>query len=368
MRPSFANELSKKFSVFDKIFEGFTKVFATVVLIIPGIAIIAYILYSSIQFELNTKGFIKAKVSYSEIDEADTTGKTVIYHFLDAAGKEYVINSAEIKKNSGSSSEGEFDLYDSDEGTPVFDEQRVRFDAKKPVKLYYENSWLGRAVTIVFGGIFIFFGSLIVFNINPIKKPKRIIIGFASFCLFLIGAGLLLDYIVSLDKNNPERFSYEYLAAAFILIGGTLFGYWLWTQKMWRELDTIGDTISIKNYNVVLKNKIGSWHTLDKSNEKNTTFEAEVINTSTSLPIKIEVHSDAYDWALINPYVIQCVYEGENGKKHFFETEHIWFNPTPFIKGEIKVLVHPKNAKYYKIDASFLPDVDLITGRIYTRL
>lgn len=368
MRPTFAKELSKKFSVFDKIFEGFTKVFATVVLLIPGIAIIAYMLYSSIQFELNTKGFIKAKVSYSEIDEADTTGKTLNYHFLDAAGKEYVINSAEIKKNAGSSSEGEIELYNSDDGTPVFDEQRVRFDAKNPTKIYYENSWFGRAVTIVFGGIFIFFGSLIVFEINPFKKPKRIIIGFASFCLFLIGAGLLLDYIVSLDKNNPERFSYEYLASAFIIIGSAVFGYWLWTQKIWRELNTIGTTISIKNYNVVLKNKIGSWHLLEPFKESNAIVEVEVTNKTNDLPIKIQVHTDVYDWALINPYVIQCAYTDENQKKHILTSDYIWFNPAPFIKGDIKVLIHPKNAKYHKIDTSFLPDVDLITGRIYTRL
>lgn len=368
MRPSFSTELGKKFSVFENFFSVLTKVFATLILIIPGIVIIGFILYASIKFEIDTKGFIKAKLSYSETDEADTTGKTVNYHFLDAAGKEYIISSAEIKKNSGSSSEGEIELYSSEDGTPVFDEQRARFDAKKPTKIYHENSWFGRAVTIVFGGIFIFFGWLIVFEINPFKKPKRIIIGFSSFCLLLIGFALLTDYAVSLDKSNLDRFNYEYLAAIFILIGGTLLGYWLWTQKMWKELNTIGTTISIKNSNVVLKNKIGSWHLLEPFKESNAIVEVEVTNKTNGLPIKIEVHTDVYDWVLINPYVIQCAYTDENQKKHILTSDYIWFNPMPFIKGEIKVLVHPKNAKYHKIDTSFLPDVDLITGRIYTRL
>lgn len=355
--------------MFKSIATVFSKFFFAVVLLIPGLLIVGYIIYSTIQFEVQTQGFTRAKISYLEANEADTTGKTTIYHLIDAKGNEIAItyNSVSIESNSSATEDG-ITFYDSESGVSIFEERRVRFDAKNPAKIYFENHWFGIAITIAFGSIFIFAGYVSIFQINIIQKPRRLIIAFIALSILVIGLGLLTDYIFSFDKANEERFKYEYLAAIFILIGGTLLGYWLWTQKMWKELNTIGRTISIKNYNVVLKNKIGSWHTLDKSNEKNSTFEAEVINTINQLPIKIELHADAYDWALINPYVIQCAYIDEHQKKHIFTSEHIWFNPTPFIKGEIKVLVHPKNAKYHKIDTSFLPDVDIITGRIYTRL
>ena len=43
---------------------------------------------------------------------------------------------------------------------------------------------------------------------------------------------------------------------------------------------------------------------------------------------------------------------------HLFESENLWFDPTPFIKlRRITVLVDPKNFRRYSMDVSFLPKV-----------
>lgn len=358
-----ANAVSNKVES-SSVYRIFVQTFFLVTMVLPGIAIVGYILYESVTFEINTKGFTKAKISYVEANEADSSGKSVIYNLIDADGKETSINYKEVS-SSANTSEGEVSLYDSESGVSVFDERRVRFDPKNPTKLYFENSWFGKAVVIVFGSMFIFIGYVSIFQLNIVKKPKRLIIAFIASSILIIGIGLFTDFIVSLDKDNEERFKYEYLATIFIVIGASLFGYWLWLQKMWREIETIGNSIVIEQFTVNVNKRISAWYSVDNEVEGAI---VEVTNKATGMPMKVEVHKDATDWACINPYTIHCIYYDENKKLHSFITDRIWFNPTPFIKGEIKVLVHPKNSKFYKIDTSFLPDVEINIGRIYTRL
>lgn len=46
-------------------------------------------------------------------------------------------------------------------------------------------------------------------------------------------------------------------------------------------------------------------------------------------------------------------------KLHIFTSDHIWFNPSDYIKNDkIKVLIDENNPKRYSIDLSFLPEVE----------
>lgn len=347
--------------MFKSIGTVFSKTFFAFVLLIPGLLIVGYIIYSTIQFEVQTKSFTRAKISYLEANEADTTGKTTVYHLIDAQGNETAIVYNDINIST-SSSEGDISLYDSESGVSVFDERRVRFDAKNPTKIFFENHWFGIAFTILFGIIFIFAGYVNIFQINIIKKPRRLVIAFIASCILVIGLSLLTDYIVSFDKANEERFKYEYLAAIFILGGGVLLSYWLWTQKMWREVDIIGNELIFKEYSIINIDRLSGWD-LSFSKKISDANEIELTNPENDLPLIVQVKRDDVDWLAINPFIITCKHIDENGKELAFKSSYLWYNPTPFINGNVKVLLHPKNTSFYKVDTSFLPKVEIKISR-----
>lgn len=311
---------------------GFAAIF-----LIPGIILIVFLLYKTIQFERITNGFTKARIDFVTINEKDTTGKTVLYNLIDATGKETLVVDEKIN---------------SDEGLPIFDEQRVRFNPNNPTKVYFENTWFGLAVGLVFGIIFIFIGYVGFKLINVFKKPRRIIIPFIAICTLIIGIGLLCDYVVSLEKSNEERFKYEYLALFIIVVASAILFIWMSIQKIWNEVDTLGNVLIIKDFNVIVNKKILASNSSIRPDLNN---EIELNNTITGLPVRLQVSRDS--GITINPFVIECKFIDENKKVHLYTTDKIWFNPTPFIKEELKVFVHPTRTKFYKIDTSFLPDV-----------
>ncbi|KMQ51951.1 hypothetical protein CHISP_1206 [Chitinispirillum alkaliphilum] len=60
------------------------------------------------------------------------------------------------------------------------------------------------------------------------------------------------------------------------------------------------------------------------------------------------------------PYRIIAKWKNPNSKrvkKHTFESELIWFDPTKFCKDTILVKTDPKNIKKYWVDISFLPKI-----------
>jgi hypothetical protein len=322
-----------------------------VVLLIPGIFFVGFILYTTLKFEIKTSGFTKAKINFLEPNEADTTDKTVIYNVIDANGKEQSIID---------------EKPDKDDGTALFDEVRVRFDVKNPTKLYFENSWLGTALSLIFGSIFIVIGYTGIFKINLLQKPRRVIVPYIAFCILLVGCGLMTDFIVSLEKNQEERLKYEYIAALIILIGTVLLAYWFSIQKMWREIDTIGVELIIKDFSVASIRRLpesGSnfYEKLNLVGNKNN--ELELTDENTGVHVKVQIKRDIYSSVDLNPFIITCNYIDENNNSHTFKSDYIWFDPTPFMQQKIKVWVHPKNNKYYKIDTSFLPKVDLGISR-----
>lgn len=60
-----------------------------------------------------------------------------------------------------------------------------------------------------------------------------------------------------------------------------------------------------------------------------------------------------------NPFVIVCQWLNPVTREvHVFESENIWFDPSPYIQGEtVKVLIERDNPKKYYVDVSFLPKV-----------
>ena len=61
---------------------GFAAIF-----LVPGIILMVFLLYKTIQFERITNGFTKARVDFVTINEKDTTGKTVLYNLIDEKRK-----------------------------------------------------------------------------------------------------------------------------------------------------------------------------------------------------------------------------------------------------------------------------------------
>ena len=184
---------------------------------------IGYIVYETILFEMETSGFTRARVVYVEANEADTTGNTVVYVLADAEGKEISIVDEE-EDDSG---------IEDGETEPLFDERRVRFDPSAPSKVYFQNSWTGITLGILFGGLFIFLGYIWMHRIEFFGKPFEIYIIFTAVCLLVTGAALLTDYVFSLEKDNELRFPYEYLSGAMLIVGGVLM--YRWIQRRTRD-------------------------------------------------------------------------------------------------------------------------------------
>ena len=197
--------------------ESFRKLYLTLILILPGAAMIGYIVYETVRFEVETSGFTRARVAYLETNEADTTGNTVVYVLADAEGKETSIVD-ELEDDS---------RLESEDAEPLFDERRVRFDPSAPTKVYFQNSWTGLSIGILFGGLFVFIGYTVMHRIPFFDKPHELYKVFAAVILLVIGAALLTDYITSLEKDNEFRFPYEYLAVAMLAVGGVLMYHWM---------------------------------------------------------------------------------------------------------------------------------------------
>ena len=197
--------------------ESFRKLYLTLILILPGAAMIGYIVYETIRFEIETSGFTRARVAYLETNEADTTGNTVVYVLADAEGKETSIVDEE-EDDAG---------IEGEDAEPLFDERRVRFDPSAPTEVYFQNSWTGLAIGILFGGLFVFIGYTVMHRIPFFDKPFELYKVFAAVILLVIGAALLTDYITSLEKDNEFRFPYEYLAVAMLAVGGVLMYHWM---------------------------------------------------------------------------------------------------------------------------------------------
>lgn len=58
-----------------------------------------------------------------------------------------------------------------------------------------------------------------------------------------------------------------------------------------------------------------------------------------------------------NPFVIVCQWlDPETGLVHLFESEDLWFDPSPYLQREtISVMIEPSNPLNYYMDISFLP-------------
>jgi hypothetical protein len=60
-----------------------------------------------------------------------------------------------------------------------------------------------------------------------------------------------------------------------------------------------------------------------------------------------------------SPWRITAQWLDPSGDKlHLFKSDHIWFDPEPFVDGDkIRVLIDPQNPDRYSIDLSFLPEL-----------
>lgn len=83
-----------------------------------------------------------------------------------------------------------------------------------------------------------------------------------------------------------------------------------------------------------------------KSNGQAISAEVKSIGLNTS--VKINGQSP---WQIIAQWQ-----DASSDTVYIFKSEHIWFDPTDFIKDQtVKVLIDPKNPKHYYMDISFLP-------------
>lgn len=59
-----------------------------------------------------------------------------------------------------------------------------------------------------------------------------------------------------------------------------------------------------------------------------------------------------------SPFFIQCEWtDPANNKLYVFDSDNIWFDPTPFVKDKkLQVLIDPRNPGLYTVDLSFLPE------------
>ncbi len=196
-------------------------IYFLIVLVIPGTFAVGYVLYTTIQFQIETSGFTRAHILYLEINEADSTGNTQNYVLMDAEGNETVIVDEE-----------EEDTGDSEDAGPIFDERRVRFDPANPVKVYFENSWFGTALALWFAGTFIFVGYLLIRRVPFFDASSQLYFLYPAISILFLGVFLMADYFVSLDKENENRFAYEHVAVAIILGGMILMYKWIQGRKV----------------------------------------------------------------------------------------------------------------------------------------
>ncbi len=59
-----------------------------------------------------------------------------------------------------------------------------------------------------------------------------------------------------------------------------------------------------------------------------------------------------------SPFVVQCQWlDPATQKVHVFESDHIWYDPTPYLEYRpLQVLIDPGNPRKYHVDISFLPE------------
>lgn len=60
----------------------------------------------------------------------------------------------------------------------------------------------------------------------------------------------------------------------------------------------------------------------------------------------------------VSPFVVRCQWlDPTTQKVHVFESDHIWYDPTPYLaNSSIQVLIDPNNPRKYHVDLAFLPE------------
>ena len=53
------------------------------------------------------------------------------------------------------------------------------------------------------------------------------------------------------------------------------------------------------------------------------------------------------------------MWKDDEGNKHVFKSQYLWFNPERFVKETIDVYVNPRNSKDYWMDITFLVEKQL---------
>lgn len=102
---------------------------------------------------------------------------------------------------------------------------------------------------------------------------------------------------------------------------------------------------------------IGLMSVIRKDKMKRELFQ-EGRGRKVSMPLGDVVHDTSFRVNGRSPYVIVCQFHDKaRNEIHQYKSEHIWFNPVPFLEGksEIDVYIDPNDLKRYYVDISFLP-------------
>ncbi len=79
----------------------------------------------------------------------------------------------------------------------------------------------------------------------------------------------------------------------------------------------------------------------------------EIVTTSPSVVLNTSVRMNGR-----SPYALQCQWQDPaTGQVHVFESEPIWFDPTPYMpERPLRVMIEPGNPRKFYVDVSFLPE------------
>lgn len=293
-----------------------SKFFGVIVFFLPGLTLVCYILYSEIPWIVREYTWTNATGTVTDIVGKDGSEWYDVILHIEVEEKDGTIRKVTKQYFRDTNDEG------GDVDINIGTIKTVLYDPKNPEEVFFTTNILGVLISVLFGGLFMLVGYLLISDTAGIKAQSKFAewnrgfrVGFTAF---------LAVGVITLIMAFFESMVFLLFGIPFTLLGGYGLYRFYSKEKLKTELPRTGQKIECTNIFV----------------ERDTILIGFVVETNERL----------------SPYIIKChTTEPSTNTSFVFQSELIWFDPKPYMHETITVYVNPRDFREYLMDTSFLP-------------